>query len=118
MTKSRSSKCMNQRDYTETLADSHFLPAILKQKQQWNTNTGGSWTASLGQMWSTSIFTTSEPEKSVWNEPASYTQLHVILRAEIERISLLLVPGNTTSLIVFSGHWWAAADGGHFPGRP
>lgn len=47
-----------------------------------------------------------------------YTQLHVIFRAEIERISLLLVPASTSSLIVFSGHWWAAADGGHFPGRP
>lgn len=53
----------------------------------------------------------------MWTEPASYTQVHVILKAELERISLLLVLANTSSLTVFSGHWWAAADGGHFPGR-
>ena len=64
------------------------------------------------------LFQCSESEKSVQTETASYTQLHVILRAETERISLLLASANTSSMIVFSGHWWAAADGGHFPGRP
>lgn len=69
-------------------------------------------------MGSTSTFTISESEKSVQTEPASCTQLRVILRAGIERISLRLVLVSTSSPTVFSGHWWAAADGGHFPGRP
>lgn len=69
-------------------------------------------------MGSTSTFTISESEKSVQTEPASCTQLCVILQAGIERISLRVVPVRTSSLTVFLGHWWAAADGGHFTGRP